>query len=129
MNVDTLRAAMAPPRLAAMPLLFRWATLLMPRAPRGLASEPRSSPTMSNREHLRLIGVPVGSKIRLAEFDPALDPLQREQLLAYGLSVGHPLEVLQQSPLTVVLCDHVEIALEHAVASDLWVEKLPRHAP
>ncbi|MBX3685590.1 MAG: ferrous iron transport protein A [Rhodocyclaceae bacterium] len=84
---------------------------------------------MSNREHLRLIGVPVGSKIRLAEFDPALDPLQREQLLAYGLSVGHPLEVLQQSPLTVVLCDHVEIALEHAVASDLWVEKLPRHAP
>ena len=84
---------------------------------------------MSKREHLRLIGVPVGSKIRLAEFDPALDPLQREQLLAYGLSVGHPLEVLQQSPLTVVLCDHVEIALEHAVASDLWVEKLPRHAP
>ena len=129
MNVDTLRAAMAPPQLAAMPLLFRWATLLMPRGPRGLASEQGPSPTMSNREHLRLIGVPVGSKIRLAEFDPALDPLQREQLLAYGLSVGHPLEVLQQNPLTVVLCDHVEIALEHAVASDLWVETLPRHAP
>ena len=39
--------------------------------------------------------------------------------------MGHPLEVLQQHPLTVVLCDHVEIALEHVVAGDLWVEKLP----
>lgn len=78
---------------------------------------------MSPGERLRLTGVPVGSALRLADFDPSLDPLQREQLLAYGLAPGHPLQVLQQQPLSVVLCDHVELALEHAVARLLWVER------
>ncbi|MEZ5610702.1 ferrous iron transport protein A [Cognatazoarcus halotolerans] len=125
MTIETSGAAIARPLPAAPHFLFRWATLLMPHTARGPAGGHQPTPTMSNREHLRLIGVPVGSRIRLAEFDAAIDPLQREQLLAYGLSIGHPLEVLQQHPLTVVLCDHVEIALEHVVAGDLWVEKLP----
>lgn len=115
----------ADTQATATPLLLRWATLLIPRS----AGRQHPSPAMNTREHLRLIGVPVGSKIRLAEFDAGIDPLQREQLLAYGLSLGHPLEVLQQHPLTVVLCDHVEIALEHLVASDLWVETLPGSEP
>mgnify|MGYP001460983435 CR=1 FL=1 len=126
MNIETSGAAIAP-QPVALRMLLRWATLLKPHTASGPAGGHQPVHKMSSREHLRLIGVPVGSKIRLAEFDSAIDPLQREQLLAYGLSIGHPLEVLQQHPLTVVLCDHVEIALEHVVAADLWVEKLPGH--
>jgi len=48
--------------------------------------------------------------------------LQREQLHAYGLSAPHPVKVLQQQPMTVILCDHVELALEHEVARHIWVE-------
>ena len=72
---------------------------------------------------IRLIGTPIGSEVSLSDFDEALDPLQREQLLAYGLSQHHTIRVLQQKPMTIVLCDHVEIALEHDVARYLWVEK------
>jgi hypothetical protein len=77
---------------------------------------------MTQQERIRLLGTPVGREVRLAEFGDDIDPLQREQLHAYGLSVPHKLKVLQQHPLTVVLCDHVEIAIEHAVAQHLWVE-------
>jgi len=73
---------------------------------------------------IRLIGTPIGSEVRLADFDEALDPLQREQLLAYGLAQHHVLKVLQQRPMTIILSDHVEIALEHAIARHLWVERV-----
>lgn len=66
-----------------------------------------------------------GRDIRLAEFDTALDPLQREQLLAYGLALGCRLRVLQQHPMTLILADEIELALEHCVARQLWVEALP----
>ncbi len=64
-----------------------------------------------------------GSEVALAEFDSALDPLQREQLLAYGLTVCCRLRVLQQRPMTLILADEIELALEHGVARHLWVEQ------
>jgi len=73
---------------------------------------------------LPLAIIAAGSEVRLAEFDAALDPLQREQLLAYGLSLGSRLRVLQQHPMTLILADEIELALEHGVARQLWVEQL-----
>ncbi len=73
-------------------------------------------------ERIRLTGTPVGREVRIADFGDDIDPLQREQLHAYGLSAPHAVRVLQQQPMTVVLCDHVELALEHAVARHVWVE-------
>lgn len=64
-----------------------------------------------------------GSEVSLAEFDAALDPLQREQLLAYGLTLGCRLRILQQRPMTLILADEIELALEHGVARHLWVEQ------
>lgn len=72
-------------------------------------------------EWIRLTGTPVGRKVHVADFGEEIDPLQREQLHAYGLSAPHLVQVLQQQPMTVILCDHVEIALEHAVARHIWV--------
>jgi Fe2+ transport system protein FeoA len=79
--------------------------------------------TAPHPERIRLTGTPIDRHVRLAEFGDEIDPLQREQLLAYGLTTSHPLTVLQQRPMTVVLCDHMELALEHSVAKYIWVEE------
>jgi len=67
--------------------------------------------------------VPPGREVRVAQFAAGLDPLQREQLAAYGLAESRAVTVLQQSPMTVIQSEHVEIALEHAVARQIWVER------
>lgn len=72
-------------------------------------------------ERIRLTGTPVGRMVRITDFGDEIDPLQREQLHAYGLSVAHAVKVLQQTPMTVLLCEHVELAIEHEVARHLWV--------
>jgi len=72
-------------------------------------------------ERIRLTGTPVGRMVHIAEFGDEIDPLQREQLHAYGLSAAHAVKVLQQTPMTVLLCEHVELAIEHEVARHLWV--------
>lgn len=74
------------------------------------------------QERIRLTGTPIGCQVNIAEFGDDIDPLQREQLHAYGLSAPHSVTVLQHQPMTVVLCDHVELALEDDVARHIWVE-------
>jgi len=72
---------------------------------------------------IRLTSTPSGHRVRLAEFGEEIDILQREQLFSYGLTAQQTLTVLQQRPMTVVLCEHMELALEHAVARHIWVEE------
>jgi len=62
-----------------------------------------------------------GAEVRLAGLGDEIDALQREQLTAYGLAENRPLRVLQQKPMTVILADEVELALEHCVARHIWV--------
>lgn len=64
-----------------------------------------------------------GSEVFLAALGEEIDALQREQLTAYGLAESRPLKVLQQKPMTIILADEVELALEHAVARHIWVER------
>ncbi len=81
---------------------------------------------MSPNKHearLPLAFIAPGSTVRLAAFGDEIDPLQREQLTAYGLAASRPIVVLQQRPMTVILADEVELALEHEVARHIWVEK------
>ena len=63
-----------------------------------------------------------GTSARLVEPDPTLEPAFREHLAAYGLVPGHVVTVLAQKPMTLVLCDHVELALEGEIARKLRVE-------
>ena len=72
---------------------------------------------------LPLAFIPPGTEVRLAALGDEIDPLQREQLIAYGLADHRPLRILQQRPMTVILADEVELALEHAVARHIWGEK------
>ena len=70
---------------------------------------------------LPLAFITPGSEVRLAGLGQEIDPLQREQLTAYGLAENRTLRVLQQKPMTVILADEVELALEHTVARHIWV--------
>ncbi len=70
---------------------------------------------------LPLAFITPGSEVRLAALGQEIDPLQREQLTAYGLAENRTLRVLQQKPMTVILADEVELALEHTVARHIWV--------
>ena len=64
-----------------------------------------------------------GHTVLLARIDDSLAPDFREQLAAYGFVPGRALEVLAQQPMTVVVCDHVELALESAIARALVVRE------
>lgn len=69
-----------------------------------------------------LENVAVGLTVRLAEPDPLLESSFREHLAAYGLVPGHLVTVVAHKPMTIVLCDHVELAIEAAVAAKLRVD-------
>jgi hypothetical protein len=77
--------------------------------------------TVHSETRLPLAFIAPGTEVRLAEFGEEIDPLQREQLTAYGLAANRPLKVLQQKPMTVILAEEVELALEHGVARFVWV--------
>jgi len=64
-----------------------------------------------------------GVKACVEDLDDAIDSTQREQLVAYGLSPNRPLVVLQQRPMTIVMIDEVELALECSVARHVWVKR------
>ncbi len=70
---------------------------------------------------LPLAFIAPGSTVHLEEIGPEIDPGQREQLIAYGLAPQRPLSVLQHRPMTVILADEVELAVEHSVARHIWV--------
>lgn len=64
-----------------------------------------------------------GVKARVEDIDDRIDPTQREQLVAYGLAPNRQLVVLQQRPMTIVMIDEIELALEDSVARHIWVKR------
>lgn len=72
--------------------------------------------------------VAAGDDVLLVELGDGIDAVQREQLTAYGLGAGRRIRVIQQRPMTVILADEVELALEHGVARKVWVEPAPAAA-
>lgn len=79
--------------------------------------------TSTSAPDLPLAFIAPGTAVRLAALGEEIDPVQREQLAAYGLAPDRPLKVLQQQPLTVILAEEVELALEHGVARFVWVKR------
>lgn len=62
-----------------------------------------------------------GARAQVDALGDEIDATQREQILAYGLAPGRPVTVLQQQPMTLVMVDEVELALEDSVARHVWV--------
>ena len=66
-----------------------------------------------------LCDIAPGERVEFLRFDASLDASLRDRLVAYGISPRHPIDVVQQHPLTIVVCDHAEIALEAVVARSM----------
>ena len=62
-----------------------------------------------------------GARAHVDTLGNDIDPTQREQIIAYGLAPGRALTVLQQQPMTLIMVDEVELALEDSVARHVWV--------
>jgi Fe2+ transport system protein FeoA len=73
----------------------------------------------------RLCDVAPGERVQLVDFDATIDSSLRDRLIAYGVRASQPLDVVQQRPLTIVVCDHAELALEAAVARAIRVRTPP----
>jgi Fe2+ transport system protein FeoA len=80
---------------------------------------------LTNEARVPLAFVATGSVVILVELGNAIDSMLREQLTSYGLTPNRSISVLQQRPMTVILADEVELALEHKVARQIWVEPAP----
>ncbi len=72
-------------------------------------------------EEILLRDAPVGARVTVAGFGREISAIQLEQLMSYGLVEGHVVDVLAQRPVTVVLVEHTELALESAVAAAVRV--------
>ncbi len=73
---------------------------------------------------LTLLDVPVGCHVMIEGFAEDITPARKSQLQAYGLVPGYWVEVLQQSPVTVVKIDHSELAMENDLARQVRIVDL-----
>lgn len=64
-----------------------------------------------------------GAHAHVEDLGEGISSHQREQLVAYGLAPNRPVVVLQQKPMTIVMVDEVELALEAGVARHVWVRR------
>jgi len=90
------------------------------RRRRGLFCKARESHLQSTMV-ISLRAVPIGEYVQIVNFSPRVTRAQQAYLHAYGVAPGHNVRVLQQSPVTVVQVDHLELAMEHNLAREISV--------
>jgi Fe2+ transport system protein FeoA len=64
-----------------------------------------------------LTAAALGAQVVVARFADGISTHHLEQLMSYGLAEGRTIAVLRHRPMTVVLVDHTELALEHGIAA------------
>lgn len=61
-----------------------------------------------------------GMTATIGGFDSQLSSNRRLDFIAYGLSPGNQVEVLQQSPVTIIKIDNTELAMEKELARHIF---------
>ncbi|MGD8759164.1 MAG: ferrous iron transport protein A [Anaerolineales bacterium] len=72
-----------------------------------------------------LADVPPGAEARVVGFNQMTEA-QQAHLQAFGLARGRWARVLQHSPVTIVMADNTELALENEIARRVVVEGVKR---
>lgn len=75
----------------------------------------------ADKSQKQLAELPPGSRTFVYGFQPRLSLENKARLQAYGLTPGQEILVLQQSPVTIVLIEHLELALENEMARSVIV--------
>jgi hypothetical protein len=68
--------------------------------------------------------MPSGLVVAVTSMDEAIDDGQKELLASYGISPGRTIIIVQQKPMTVVMAEDMEVALEITVSRHVWVRKV-----
>jgi Fe2+ transport system protein FeoA len=88
-------------------------------------SKPNKSHIAANQNKIgndsptTLADILPGSLVKILAFDENLPPKRRVHLIAYGLSPGLWVEVLQQFPVAIIRIDNTELALEKSLAEKI----------
>jgi Fe2+ transport system protein FeoA len=75
---------------------------------------------------LALTDVPPGWRARVISISPELTPSQLAYLQSYGVLDGYWVQVVQQSPVSVIQVEHIELALEKEISAQICVTDLTR---
>lgn len=96
-------------------------------APAGLITiddlylEPTIAEAAPEAGKLTLDQAAPGSVLQVLGFSSALSVQHRLRLQAFGLEPGRRLRIIQQRPVTIVLIDHLELAVEKVLAQRVLV--------
>lgn len=71
-----------------------------------------------------LANVLPGCRAKVIGYSQSVPRKRKTRLQAYGLVPGHEVQVVQHSPVTVVQIEHMELALEGELASQISVEEV-----
>ena len=88
----------------------------------GTLGQARSK--AGHRHGTTLADATPGEQARIGGLD-GVPVWQRNQLAAYGLAPGRQVDVLQTAPVVIVRIDHLELALEQAIALAIQVTPSP----
>lgn len=69
-----------------------------------------------------LAQVKPGRQVKVNGFSPELSSRRTSQLQSYGVVPGCCLRVIQQSPVTIIQVEHLELALEGGLAALIQVD-------
>jgi hypothetical protein len=72
-----------------------------------------------------LADVPPGGQAEFAGFSDTFPADRKVYLQAYGLVLNHQVQVVQQSPVTIIRLDQVELAIENDLARGILVNLPP----
>jgi Fe2+ transport system protein FeoA len=81
----------------------------------------RKQRVQKNPHEYSIIDVPIGKTACIVKISPSLKSALVNRLHAQGLTFGSLVKVIQQTPITVLQIDHLELALEHELASCIIV--------
>lgn len=91
-------------------------------APAKLLNRLLSAPRRSRaRAPESILGVRPGDTVEVGSFAPAMTGDQVALLRTYGIDVGRRVTIVQHRPMTVILVDHTEVALESELAALILV--------
>ncbi|GAB4524135.1 MAG: hypothetical protein Fur0018_07410 [Anaerolineales bacterium] len=78
-------------------------------------------PTFKTTPPFRLSEVRRGQSATVRGFAPGFPAARQAHLMAYGLTPGAQVRVVQHTPITIVQVEHLEIALERSLADGIRV--------
>ena len=73
-------------------------------------------------EGITLADISPGSQVELVDYDEGFPTDRKEHLQAFGLVRNNPIQVIQQTPVTIIRLDNIELALENDLARGIRVQ-------